>query len=169
MPEQLQPQICTNGHSKPAAAGNWWALPLLLGLGISVFSYLILPSYGVYSLAYSLSLKKMFALVVAVIAGYFYWQYLRVVFTRPHWLVFYMAVFWPFVNYMNLELLAYGVNLHMRPLLLMVLGVPCAWYLVQDVKQLFRQLPHFKYYVLFMLRIVVYFVGYNLFLEMSCF
>ena len=138
----------------------WW-LPLLLGILLPVMIYGVMPQLGVATLAEMLTLKKIILLGILAVGGFVYVYYLRFVSQQPHWLVFFILVGWAIVYYLNALLMEVGINVRIRPLLILALGFPALGLMWRYRVPLWQQAPHFKWYLLFFGWLVLYFFIYN--------
>lgn len=138
------------------------AWPVVFGLLLPLLLYAVLPMLGVHAGADALSLRRLALLFILGVGGLAYGVYLRFVLPRPQLIVLFMAVAWVLVECLNQFLLEVaGINLHMRPLLLMAIAVPALWMGGRHFGLLWNAVPHFKYYGLFFLWLAAYFLFYN--------
>lgn len=135
--------------------------PLLAGLALAGLLYVLLPLLGIQWFAHALGLKQMVILAGLVMAAAAYFVYLGMVIRRPHWLVAFILIAWCPVAAINNGLLNQGVNIHLRPLLLLSVGLPALWISLPRIPALLRKIPYLKYYSLFFLWVVLYFLLYN--------
>lgn len=154
--KQLSPPT---GKAQPSAA-----LPVagaLLGLLLPLLVYWLLPEIGVTTLAESLGIKRVILLCGALIGGVLYWHYLKFVLSRPQLPTAFILLAWPLVAFCNAGLLSVGLNIHLRPLLILSLALPSLWISIQHGKMLLRTVPWLKYYLLFFGWLVLYFAFFN--------
>jgi len=137
--------------------GWLWIAALL----IPVMIYWVLPAIGITSLGEALSFNMVVALMGLLVGGSLYWAYLRVVLPKPVLPLGFIVLAWPIVDHLNGELLSRGLNLHLRPLLILALALPATWMIWQERKTLWRHLPGLKVYVMFMLWLTLYAFVYN--------
>jgi len=91
-----------------------------------------------------------------------YFTYLRFIFKRPQWLVYFILFAWPLLEYANLCLFTYGgINAHWRLFMIALFVIPAVSVLVMNLKVLWRSIPSFKYCLLFCAWLMGYFVFYN--------
>lgn len=126
-----------------------------------VLGYFILPAFGINVFAEALGFKRILLLCAAAIGSVLYWYYLKLVLVRPQVLVAFILMAWPPVAFFNMGLLDAGLNIHLRPLLILSIALPCLWLSVKHFRQLMATIPWFKYYLLFFGWLVLYFVFYN--------
>lgn len=143
--------------ARPALPGWLCGFALLL----PVFIYMILPALGFKSLGEALNLKMLIALVGLLVGGSLYWGYLRFVMPRPALPLAFIVVAWPIVDYLNVQMLTFGLNFHLRPLLILALAIPAIGMAWQERRTLWQNLPGLKVYVLFMAWITLYALVYN--------
>lgn len=99
---------------------------------------------------------------LGVVGGILLWLYLCIIDRRPHWLLYFILTLWPVVEWGNLYLLAgCGTNLHLRPLLLLLLGLPACWLVCCRWRQLLPRICFLKYYALFVGWVALYFAVRN--------
>lgn len=139
------------------------ALGLLaaLGLGLPLIVYLLLPALGVGVFAKLLNLKKLILLAGGLIGAVLYWQYWRFITLRPQLLVGFVLLAWPLVAFINTHLLEAGLNLHLRPLLILAVMFPMVWVSCKNYQLLWQNVPWMKYYLAFFGWLALYFVFYN--------
>ena len=106
-------------------------------------------------------MKLLLLLFGGVIAGAAYWRYVHFMHRRPQLLVAFMALAWPVVAYGNERLLDVGVNLHLRPLLMLLIGLPCLWTAFRYRRLLLRCTPWMAFYVFFVGWVLLYAVFFN--------
>ncbi len=150
-------------HSRPGFIGRhgFWLLPIVLGLLAGGMVYGLLPQAGVATFANHLSFKKIIALSFLAVAGVSYIYYFRYVTEKPQWLIYFILMGWALVNYGNDFLLQSGVNIHLRPMIIMALGLPGLWVALCHGKTVLAQVPHFRYYLVFFIWLMLYFFFYN--------
>lgn len=163
-------EVYTN-HSVPAFVGSglsaldfkrfgpMWGV--LLGLLLPVLGYWLLPELGITAVSELLNVKKLILLCGAIIGGVMYWSYFRFVLPRPQLLMAFIVLAWPLVAFFNAFLMEAGLNIHLRPLLILALAVPSLWITVKHARLLISTLPWLKYYLLFFGWLVLYFLFYN--------
>lgn len=136
---------------------------LLAGLGVilPVLIYLLLPALGVSGFSEALGYKRLILLAGAGIGALAYWQYWRFVIPRPQLLVGFILLAWPMVDFLNAWLLEFGLNLHLRPLLMLAIMLPMLWISGKNYRLVFSNLPWLKYYFAFFSWLTLYFVFYN--------
>ncbi|MBX2860876.1 MAG: O-antigen ligase family protein [Vampirovibrio sp.] len=140
----------------------FWGGIIFIGLLAPLVAYVLLPAFGIHTLEYLFSIKKMGAMVTLGLGGVVYLYYLSYILPRPHLLVFFNMILWLLVEYCSeLLLINAGVNLHLRPILFLAMGAPSLWILLKHWTVLFKQIPHFKYYLLFFTWVTAYFFFYN--------
>jgi hypothetical protein len=144
----------------PDKAAHWLLLPAL-GLLLPLCFYVLLPQVGVHAFANALDFRKLMMLFGAIIGGMSYLVYFRFIIVRPQLLVAFMALAWPLVDYLNGQLLSAGVNVHLRPLLLLSLAFPALWVSIRHARLLWRELPWLKYYLVFFGWLMLYVVFNN--------
>ncbi len=140
---------------------RFWLLPLAAGLILSALVYGILPLFGVGQFARLFSLKRVMMLVggfVGAIGYVYYWRWIK---TRPEWLVGFMVLAWPVVAHLNGHLLLAGINLRLRPLLIVTVAIPALWIAWRNRQIIWNGLPHFKIYLAFLGWLLLYFIFYN--------
>jgi O-antigen ligase len=133
----------------------------LLGLLLPLLGYVVLPALGINGFTEAFGFKRILLLCGAAIGSVLYWHYLKLVLVRPQVLVAFILVAWPPVAFFNMGLLAAGINIHLRPLLILSIALPCLWLGIKYFRQLTQTIPWFKYYALFFGWLVLYFVFYN--------
>jgi hypothetical protein len=132
-----------------------------LGLILPVLIYMLLPMLGFHGLSDALGYKRLIMLAGAGIGVVFYWQYWRFVIPRPQLLAGFVLLAWPPVAFLNGWLLELGINIHLTPLLLLVLMLPMLWVSVKNYTLIFSSLPWLKYYLAFFGWLTLYFVFFN--------
>jgi hypothetical protein len=137
------------------------SLGLLFLLIIPVLIYVILPQFGFNAFAEMLGLKLMLAAGGLFIGGITYWAYLKFVLSRPHLPLFFIVLAWPIVAWLNGLLMDLGLNLHLRPLLILSLAIPAVCMLWRERQLVWQALPSFRVYGLFMLWLTLYAFIYN--------
>ena len=138
-----------------------WIAITILALLVPVVSYVLLPRLGIDTLGEMLSLKLMVALVGLLVGASLYWAYLRWALPRPVVLLGFIVLAWPLVDYSNEQLMQLGLNIHLRPLLILGLGLPAIGLGLQSFRLLWKQLPGVRIYLLFMGWITLYAFCYN--------
>lgn len=164
-PEASLAQPLLRADDGPAGATRpdikpWLLLPLL-GLLIPLAIYILLPGIGVNAFANTPDFKKTVMLFGALIGGIGYLVYLRFVSVRPQLLVAFIVLAWPIVAYLNGLLLDLGVNIRLRPLLLLTIAFPALWITLKNARLLWREIPWLKYYLIFFAWLVAYNLFYN--------
>ena len=89
---------------------------------LSIYHFLPMASLG--NFPHLLSFKKIsvsFCLPVLAVGYISYWQLVQ---KRPDILLSFITCFWMLVNYFNEKLLLMGMNVHLRPLLFLILVLP---------------------------------------------
>lgn len=149
--------------SRPAKSPQTRRLMMLLVLAlfIPLLGYGLLPLLGVGGFAQAFDFKKQVLLFGGIVGGVGYFAYLRAIITRPQLLVAFTLLAWPLVDYGNNFLMAAGLNIHLRPLLLISIALPGFWLSLKHGRQLWQVIPWFKYYLCFFLILVIYFIFYN--------
>lgn len=145
---------------------NRFPVPLLLlsamaGILLPLIGYCLLPGLGVTFFAESLGLPRVILLCAGLTGIAFYWRYLQWALPRPQIIVGFILLAWPPVAYFNAELLNVGLNLHLRPLLLLALAVPMVRIAWRNRELLLERVPWLKYYLVFFLWLTLYAVFYN--------
>lgn len=134
-------------------------LPALL---IPVIGYLGLPMLGIHTFEQLFELKKLLLIAAGLIGGAFWLGWMRAVLPRPQWLVGFILLAWPPVDALNNWMMgAMGVNIHLRPLLLLMIAAPALWLLVRNARLLWDTIPWFRYYAAFFLWLTLYFIFNN--------
>lgn len=136
-----------------------WAWALLAIIPVLV--YVILPALGISSPGEMLNYKLLLACLALLIGGATYWACLRFVMPRPALPLGFMLLAWPVVAYLNALLLELGVNVHLRPLLMLAVALPAICMAWRDRQTLWRALPWMRLYLLFMAWLTLYAVFYN--------
>lgn len=139
-------------------------LPLqgvLLGLLLPLIAYWLLPELGITTFSNLLDIKKLILLCGAVIGGVVYWTYIKFVLPRPQIPVAFIVLLWPLVAFFNMALMVAGLNIHLRPLLILALALPSLWITIKNYRLLLTQVPWLKYYLLFFGWLVLYSIFYN--------
>lgn len=136
-------------------------MPALIGLVFALAAYVVLPALGINIFTEALGIKQLTGLVVAPIFGVFYWQYLKWILPRPQILLAFIVLAWPMVAFLNAGLLDLGLNIHLRPLLILALAVPSLWLTLKQGSSLWSVIPWFKYYLVFFVWLLLYFVFFN--------
>jgi O-antigen ligase len=135
---------------------------LSLGLLLSLLTYLVLPWLGIRLFANLLSFNNVVSLITLLAGGTAYICYYQYVSRRPETLMYFVVVAWPIVEYANMYLLnILGINLHLRPLLILILVVPGILYGIQNSKVLWSSIPHLKYYLGFWIVMLIYNFFFN--------
>lgn len=132
-----------------------------LGLLIPLAGYLLLPALGINQFVETFGIKRVILMFGAIIGGIVYWYYLKLILARPQLLVAFIALAWPLVAFFNSLLLEIGINIHLRPLLILAIALPSLWLSVKHYKLLLSTVPWIKYYLLFFGWLVLYFTFYN--------
>ncbi len=149
-----------NGFQSEWPQGLWIAITVLVLL-VPLIGYVLLPRLGINTLGEMLNLKLMVALVGLLVGGAIYWAYLRWALPRPVVLLGFIMLAWPLVDYCNEQLMQLGLNIHLRPLLILGLGLPALWLGLQSFRLLWKQLPGVWIYLLFIGWITLYAFLYN--------
>jgi O-antigen ligase len=136
-----------------------WAWAFLMIIPVAIYG--ILPLLGIESPGEMLNHKLIMALLVLLIGGSLYWAYLRFVLPRPVLPLGFILLAWPLVAYLNDLLLQGGINLHLRPLLLLSVALPATVMAWQERQTLWRALPCMSVYLLFMAWLTLYVFVYN--------
>jgi hypothetical protein len=137
------------------------ALLPCLGILIPLFGYLLLPSLGFSQFSEAFGIKRVILLFGAVIGSILYWYYFKLILARPQLLVAFIVLAWPLVAFFNTALLEAGLNIHLRPLLILAIAFPSLWLSLKNHRLLLNTVPWVKYYLLFFGWLVLYFVFYN--------
>ncbi|HEY9687868.1 MAG TPA: O-antigen ligase family protein [Coleofasciculaceae cyanobacterium] len=145
---------------RPDTFWQWLILPAL-GLLMPLCVYILLPQMGINALANALDFKKLLMLSGAIIGGVGYLLYFRFAISRPQLLVAFMVLAWPLVDYLNGQLLNAGINIHLRPLLLLTLALPALWISIRHARLLWTELPWLKAYLVFFGWLMLYVVFNN--------
>jgi O-antigen ligase len=143
----------------PFGLKAWQAVAL--GLLLPILLYIILPMVGIKSFSTLLDYKKLILLCLGVIGGVGYVTYLRFVLPRPQILLAFLLVVWPLVDYISNVLLEMGLNLHLRPIIILMLAVPGIVVSFKHRQALFNSIPWFKYYLIFFGWLFLYFIFFN--------
>lgn len=138
-----------------------WLFGVAAAFLLPIFGYLVLPQMGIGVFQNVFQLKQLLLLFGGLVGAVVYWQYFCYVQARPQLLVAFIALAWPIVAYCNSLLLGVGINVHLTPLLVMLIAVPCFWQIVQNGLLVFQQLPWVKYYFLFVAWLIFYAIFYN--------
>ena len=146
---------------KPTGPYASWLLPPLAGLVLAATAYLLLPMMGVHGLKTGLGIKGVAVLCGLLIGGVAYVAYLFFITARPQWLVGFILLAWPLVDAVNFLLLGYGINIHLRPLLLVTLALPMLCLGLPSLPALLWRVPYLKYYAVFFLWVLLYFLFNN--------
>lgn len=146
-------------HSARRWPGPFWGI--LLGLLLPVLGYWLLPEMGITAVSELLDIKKLVLLCGAVMGGVAYWVYVRAVLPRPQLPMAFIVLAWPVVAFLNAALLEAGLNIHLRPLLILALALPSLWITLRHYRLLMDTVPWLKYYLLFFGWLVLYSVFYN--------
>lgn len=159
-------RLVTDGFSSgfsPLAAA-WYQKPAFwafLGVALPLVFYCLLPAIGVSGFANALGLNRLILLAGAIIGGLIYCRYWLFVIARPQLLVGFVLLAWPIVDYLNMQLLVAGLNIHLRPLLILALMLPSLWVALQSSPMLFRKMPWMSCYAAFFGWLSLYFIFYN--------
>jgi O-antigen ligase len=138
----------------------WLLTPL--ALLVPVIGYLGLPMLGIHAFGQLFELKKLLLIATGLIGGALWLGWMRAVLPRPQWLVGFILLAWPPVDALNNWVMdAIGLNVHLRPLLLLTIGAPALWLLVKNARLLWDAIPWFRWYVAFFLWLTLYFVFNN--------
>lgn len=154
-----QPEFFSPSAEKTAPTNRFWLIGLFLllaGLAIPVLGYVILPAMGWGQFAQMFHLNRLLLLFGAVIGGALYLWYLRLVIPRPQLILGFVLLLWPIVVFLNGLLLDVGINLRLRPLLLLLIALPGLWLTVWHGRLLWHAIPWFKYYLIFFLWMTLY-------------
>jgi O-antigen ligase len=139
-----------------------WLTAILPGLLLPLLAYVILPQLGIGLFESLFSFGLFAGLIILCACGIGYWCYLKFMISRPHLMMYFFAVAWTVIEFVNNMLLYYtSINLHMRPLLFLVLGVPIGILALKHLGRLFSRIPHLKYYAFFWVILLFYVFFYN--------
>lgn len=139
-----------------------WLGSVCFGLAIPVSLYFILPEMGIRFFDSLFSLTNFLFAIVLLIGAIIYLGYLRCIHAKPHWLVYFIVVAWPVLEYGNHFLLVkLGINLHLRLLLILILGIPIGRMGFEHIGMLLKRLPYLKYYMAFWILLLFYFLLNN--------
>ncbi|HEY9746621.1 MAG TPA: O-antigen ligase family protein [Oculatellaceae cyanobacterium] len=142
-----------------------FTVSVLLAFLLPLFGLIILPAIGVQTLSGPLSslfqYKTLMMLFGGLIGGVAYLQYFRFVQARPQILVAFIALAWPLVAYLNSQLLSVGVNLHLRPLLVVSLAFPCLWVSLKYRHLIRQHMSWSLFYLLFFGWLLLYAMFFN--------
>lgn len=138
---------------------RWFFVLLFLLVPLCVYG--VLPALGFSKLASFLDLKKLVLLFLAGVSVTVYLYYYQYLIKRPQILLIFMMAVWSLVEFLSELLLGVGLNLHLRPLLMMGIALPSAVWLLKYRKSTFRELPWFRYYAFFIGWLILYAVFYN--------
>ncbi len=133
----------------------------LLGLLMAFIIYRALPLFGISSLSEALNLKRLILLAGGLMGTVIYYQYWQFIIPRPQLLTGFVLLAWPLVDYLNMQLLTLGVNVHLRPLLMLAVMAPMGWIAFRERALLWHTLPWLKYYLGFFVWLMLYFIFYN--------
>ncbi len=134
---------------------------MLLGTLIPLFAYFLLPAVGVTQFESLFSLNKLLKLFILAFGGIGYVGYIIYLYRQPQLLVYFYILAWPVVEFINNVLLfVVGINLHLRPILMLAIGLPGLVLTCKHFGKL-REVPHFKYYLAFWLWLLFYFLFFN--------
>jgi O-antigen ligase len=140
----------------------FWIFALYFGLLVPLVGYGILPWLGLEQFDEVFSLNHFLVLILLASGMVLYALYLAYVFQRPTLFLYFFMVVWPLVECGNeLLLTEMGINLHLRPLLILFLGVPAVWYTLRHWLDLHLAIPHFKYFMAFCAWVLLYFLFNN--------
>jgi hypothetical protein len=148
-------------HRLPDATPRWVLPAAIPGLLLPVLGYVLLPMLGIETFVQMFEFKRLVLLCGAVIGGVLYLYYLRFVLSRPQILLAFIVLAWPLAECISTELLRAGLNIHMRPLLILSVAVPSLWINLRHLPLLNKRLPWLKYYIGFFLWLLLYFVFFN--------
>lgn len=140
---------------------NRWLLLGIVATLMPVIGYILLPSLGIHSFVQLFELKRLYLLVGALFGGGIYIHYFRFVLARPQLLVGFIAIAWPVVDYVSGQLMHLGINLHLRPLILLGIAIPGIIVSLQHAKALWQQFPWMKYYLFFFAWLMFYTIFFN--------
>ncbi len=140
----------------------FWVIPAFIGLVVPFIGYCLLPMAGVEVFGKLFSFDKFVKLFVLGIGLIVYLYYIRFVVRKPQFLVYFYIVLWPVVEYFNNVLLYfYSINLHLRPLLMLGVMIPCAWYALSHFRLVVQTVSYVKYFLIFFVWLTVYFFFFN--------
>ncbi len=138
------------------------ALAGVLGCLVPLIGYLLFPEAGIEAFANLFTPKKAAALVIALFGLSAYLIYWRWIMQKPHWLLYLTILAWPLIEFGNQVLLDdLGINIHLRPLLLIAFAFPAGWLMWRHAPTLWQQLPYARYYLIFFMWVTLYFIFYN--------
>lgn len=120
-----------------------------------------LPALGIGAFRQLFEFKRLLLLFGAMIGGVFYIRYFQFIQGRPQLLVAFIALAWPIVEYVSGLLLQVGVNLHLRPLLLLAIALPSVCICIRHRELLTKNAPWMKYYLFFLIWIVFYYLFFH--------
>ncbi|MGE0200245.1 MAG: O-antigen ligase family protein [Candidatus Melainabacteria bacterium] len=140
-----------------------WGLVLLAGVALPFVLFGIASQYDV-SLPGVFHDTRWLALLIGVpvlllMVGYYY----ETISTRPpvFWLYFF-AVFWQVVTFISRWLInTVGLDLHLRMLLILLLGIPLVIYVFRFGGELLKRLPPIGFFLLFLSVVGFYYFFFN--------
>jgi hypothetical protein len=128
---------------------------------IPVLACIVLPAIGIGAFQQFFQLNRLLLLFGGLIGSAFYIHYFRFVQSRPQLLVAFIVLAWPVVAYISGQLLRSGINLHLRPLLLIGIAAPCIWLSIRHWELLRQNAPWMKYYLFFLCWMFLYSIFFN--------
>ncbi len=139
-----------------------WAALFLAIITCPILAYMVLPAMGITTPAHLLSLPHLALGMGLIIAGFGYFCFFQYVTRHPVVLVYFYLLVWPVLNWVELTLSQnFGLNLHLRPILLLMIAAPLIRQMLVNRRFFGRIIPHFKYYAIFWVILVSYFFLFN--------
>jgi len=152
--------VSINGGSRQQLLGKhgFWLIPLIAGVLIPLFAGVLLPLIGISDFAEYVTMNKLILMMGAIIGGCCFWWYTEFVIEKPYWMIYLLMFIRPLMDFVTFFV---GVDLHARALVMMSMYVPMTVLLIKYWVPLWKELPIFKYYVIFMIIITGYYYLYN--------
>lgn len=145
----------------PSRHQTFLILLAILAFLLPVLACIVLPTIGVGVLKQFFQFNRLILLFGGIIGGVCFLQYFRFIQSRPQLLVVFIAIAWPIVSYYSGQLMSFGINLHLRPLLMAAIAAPSIWIGIRYHQLLFQKLPWLKYYAFFIGWLLLYSTFFN--------
>lgn len=128
-----------------------WLLVLFAGVLLPVGAYGLLPLMKVNVFSGLLPLNRLLLIpvgLVGLVAGSQFLDHVRL--KPPFAFVFFLVIFWHIASYFgDILLTEVGINLHLRPVIMMACVVPAIIGWRKWGGSIFKQVPFIRYYLLF--------------------
>lgn len=140
-----------------------WIAAWIIALLFPVFAYGILPHFNIEIFKSLLPFNRILLIPTGAILLLLSLSYLDFVKTKPPTIfVFFLCIFWQIISYYADVLLdEKGINLHLRPIIILLCTIPFIIAVLKFKSEIFRKLPYLKIFTAFLITSLFYYIFFN--------